>query len=1170
MEDAGLREACDRIAAGQSPVIRGLAGSSGHLFAGLLARRLGRPVLLGVAHLDEAEDAAEDLRVLNRRLGAIPVIRFPALEQLPGESGVSLELLSERLAAVERLGRERQAGGGVVGNEAGSGRRSGPAPKQGGQQVAPQVIVASMAALMQAVPKPDDLHTFQLRLRSGCEVQPGFLLDWLDRVGYTRTDAIEQPGDFATRGGIIDVFIPAASLPIDRSAESVPPAEAAKRGKRSAGERDSGRTKGGEPANDKTDGGLEARVSPDEDAQVVPVPVRLDFFGDELESIRIIDTETMGSGRKLAEVRMIGASDKMLQAEAKTVNLIDLLSDHAVCLLIEPLEMAEQGRGYYERLVDPRGIYPPSAVFQKLTSRPNIQMSSMVIGTNTEPLTLPIRPPEPFEQDGKKAVAQLVERAKDHQVVVLCGRAAEQTRLAELLEEIGSKSPSGLTIEEGELHRGVVWGDLMIVPHAEIFHRYQNRRRIRRVGSGGISTADQPMDVFFDLEPGDAVVHIDHGVARFKGLKTIRRKGSTEEFLTLEFHGGALLHVPVSNIEQVQKYVGGMHGRPPLSVLGGRRWSKQKEEAAHAARDLAKELLQIQAARSAMPGIRYPADTHWQREFESAFPFDETEDQLATLAEIKKDMSSDRPMDRLICGDVGFGKTELAIRAAFKAAESGRQVAVLVPTTVLAEQHERTFRERMADYPFEIASVSRFKTAGEQARILAEVAAGRVDVIIGTHRLLSKDVNFADLGLVIIDEEQRFGVEHKNRLLQLRLTADVLTLSATPIPRTLHMSMLRLRDISSLAVAPVDRRAVVTEVMAFNPDHIRQAIRRELARDGQVFFVHNRIHNILSIADQLQALVPEAKIVVGHGQMPAGELESVMIKFMNRDADILVSTTIIESGIDIPTANTMFINEADHFGLADLHQLRGRVGRYRHRAYCYLLLPADRPVTESARKRLKAIEQFAMLGAGFKIAMRDLEIRGAGNLLGKEQSGHIAAVGYQMYCMLLERESKRLRHEEVVEPPSSHLELGISASLDPGWIRSDKFRMDAYRRLSRAATPEAYSQVVTALTEAFGKPSAASQLYLDLIEIRIGAARYNVESLRRVGPDLVFLTTDPRRLEPLFAQAPGRTSLIDQKTIYWRPPPAYLENRDTMLAVLRKLLIRSLNTSQSPGASAMS
>ncbi|MCC7146717.1 MAG: transcription-repair coupling factor, partial [Phycisphaeraceae bacterium] len=759
---------------------------------------------------------------------------------------------------------------------------------------------------------------------------------------------------------------------------------------------------------------------------------------------------------------------------------------------------------------------------------------------------------------------------------------------------------------------------LCLVPHHELFHRYGTRRRIRRISAG----TERASDAFLDLEVGDYVVHVDHGIARFVGLRTMRRNQATEDYLTLEFAGKALLHVPATQMDLIQKYVGGFGGRPPLSMLGGKRWARQKEQVAEAVKDLAAQMLRIQAARSSLPGVRYPADTAWQKEFEAEFPYEETEDQLAAIAEIKKDMADEQPMDRLICGDVGFGKTEVAIRAAFKAVEYGKQVAVLVPTTVLAEQHERTFAERMADYPFRVASLSRFKTGSEQNAVLGELSQGKVDVVIGTHRLLSEDVKFADLGLVIIDEEQRFGVEHKQKLLKFRLTADVLTLTATPIPRTLHMSMLGLRDISSLSTAPLDRRAIVTEVIPFDQRRIQQALLRELNREGQVYFVHNRVHNIQSVADMVQKLVPQARIAIGHGQMAGHELEAVMLRFMRRQVDILVCTTIIESGIDIATANTMFINEADHFGLADLHQLRGRVGRWKHRAYCYLLLPDDRPITDTAQRRLKAIEQFSMLGAGFKIAMRDLEIRGAGNLLGAEQSGHIAAVGYEMYCKLLEQEARKLRQETVVEPVKTHIELGIVGRITPQYIPSDKYRMDAYRRLSRAAAVQELELVRHDMVDAYGPAPALVQTLLDLTELRILASLAGIKGIQLDGQDVIFRVDPPpgsplapgssyslslsegegkgegaapgcspspfsgrtegplppspqdpslatpanrqsaidNRPSPtahvvaLFRQARGRVTVLDEKTVYYRPPDQYLKPVETLLAVLRKVL----------------
>lgn len=640
------------------------------------------------------------------------------------------------------------------------------------------------------------------------------------------------------------------------------------------------------------------------------------------------------------------------------------------------------------------------------------------------------------------------------------------------------------------------------------------------------------------------------------------RKGQSEkyeEYLTLEFSGGATILVPASQIDLVQKYIGVGNVQPALSVLGGSRWKKTKEKVAEAINEFAGELLRLQAMRAALPGTAYPPDTAWQREFEAEFPYTETEDQLKVLEEIKSDLSRRRPMDRLLCGDVGYGKTELAIRAAFKVVEYGRQVAVLVPTTILAEQHYQTFRERLADYPFSIACLSRFRSGREQEQIIAAARLGRVDIIIGTHRLLSSDVGFADLGLLVIDEEQRFGVEHKERLKRFRESIDVLTLTATPIPRTLHMSMVGIRDISALATPPLDRRSIVTQVRPFEADLIRAAVVRELNRDGQVFFVHNRVQTIERMVERLRQIVPEARIIFGHGQMAPEELEEVMLKFVRREADILLCTTIIESGIDIPTANTIFIDQADRFGLADLHQLRGRVGRYRHRAYCYLLLPADRTLTPNASKRLKAIEEYSELGAGFRIALRDLEIRGAGNILGPQQSGHIAAVGYDLYCQLLERTIKQMKGEaEQVQKPV-HLELDVAAHIPKAYIRTESARMEIYRRLASCRRLEELTALAGDMTDAFGPYPPVVQTLLDLAELRILAGQWTIRSIIRKLPDIVFEIEELARVEPAFharRHLPGTVRMPDPHTIHWRLPPAYLETA-TLLAVLRKLLSTS-------------
>lgn len=1104
-------ELCQHVEANPRTVVDGSQGSSSSILAGALARRTGRPVLLVVAHPDDADEALDDLGLFDHPPGqAFARHRLPALEVLPGETGVSLELLGQRLHVVRQLlGPQGQAPG-----ETGS---------------AASVWVAPIQALMQAVPQSEVLDRLSLTVQTGQRLAPGGLFDWLTGAGYERVDAIEQPGQFAVRGGIVDIYLPAGVVGLD----------------------------------DRGSGG----------------PIRLDYLGDQVESICRIDPDTMGSADPVQMVQVIGATADQLQCDDDTTSFLGLLPGDTVVVMHEMLDLAEQARGYYERLTNPRGIYPPQAVFTALTGKTHVQVNGYGVALSDQEapkMGWPVRPLPAFNQNPILAVGELAGLACPGQsggidgagstsrVVVLCHNPAEKERLTELILDHAAAAQHDIRVEVGDLHRGFVWvggragasdtgGGLFLVPHHELFHRYHLRGRMRK-GLPALNAGAKVSDAFLDVAIDDYVVHADHGIALFRGMHTMRRGGRTQEYLTLEFANHAQLHVPTAQIELVQRYVGGFRGKPPLSPLGGKRWAKQKEHVAQAVKDLAAELLRVQAARSSMPGIRYPVDTTWQRRFEAEFPYEETQDQLAAAAQIKKDMHKNQPMDRLVCGDVGFGKTEVAVRAAFKAVEYGKQVAVLVPTTVLAEQHERTFRDRMADYPFRVESISRFKTPRQAAGVLQDLQRGEVDVIIGTHRLLSQDVTFADLGLVIIDEEQRFGVEHKHKLMRLRLTVDVLTLSATPIPRTLHMSMLGLRDISSLTTPPLDRRAIVTEVVAFDTRRIRHAIVRELNRQGQVYFVHNRVRNIQKVADQIHRLVPEACIAIGHGQMRGHELEEVMLRFMKRQIDVLVCTTIIESGIDIPTANTIFVNDADRFGLAELHQLRGRVGRYKHRAYCYLLLSQGRPITDTAARRLRAIEQYAMLGAGFKIAMRDLEIRGAGNLLGSQQSGHIAAVGYQMYCQLLERAARGLRNDPMIDTTKTHLELPVSGWLPKRYIGSDKFRMEAYRRLSRAQALDELEAVTQDLTNAYGDPPPPAQALLDLAQLRIAATLIGVEAIKLDGLDVIFRTARPQKLWPYLTGVPGRASVIDDRTVYWRPPPAYVE-APTLLVVLRKLLV---------------
>ncbi|MGH7173348.1 MAG: transcription-repair coupling factor, partial [Gemmataceae bacterium] len=636
-----------------------------------------------------------------------------------------------------------------------------------------------------------------------------------------------------------------------------------------------------------------------------------------------------------------------------------------------------------------------------------------------------------------------------------------------------------------------------------------------------------------------------------------------EEHLILEFAGGVRVYVPASKIDLVQKYVGGAKTEPELSKFGGTSWQNRKARVQAAVMDLASDMIGLQALREAEPGTAFPCDSEWQAEFEASFPYRETPDQLTSMAEIKSDLHRPRPMDRLICGDVGYGKTELAIRAAFKAIDNGRQVAVLVPTTVLAEQHYRTFSQRLAEYPFTVECLSRFRSSGEQKRIVERLKKGGIDIVIGTHRLVSADVQFKDLGLVIIDEEQRFGVEHKERLKHLRQKVDVLTLTATPIPRTLHLSLLGIRDISNLETPPPDRLAIETRIVRFDRQLIRHAVLRELNRDGQIYFVHNRVQNIHEIAGRLEQIVPEARIAIVHGQMAADELEQEMLRFVRREADILVATTIIESGLDIPNANTIFINQADNYGLADLHQLRGRVGRYKHRAYAYLLLDSERQVTPNAARRLKAIEEFTELGAGFKIALRDLEIRGAGNILGTQQSGHIAAVGYEMYCQLLENAVRTLKKQPLRTPLEIHVDLPWTAYLPRDYVQGQRLRIEVYRRLARVRRLDRLNDFRQEMRDRFGPMPEPAEWLLRLTELRLLAAQWKIASIHleksaEVGnsaTDVVLGYRHPRRIRELAARNNGRVRIVDDASAYFRPTGEELEPL-ALFETLKNLLSR--------------
>jgi transcription-repair coupling factor (superfamily II helicase) len=1068
--------------------VDGAWGSSAALATATLARHAPRTLVVVVAHPRDLDGWIGDLTGF---VGLDPVL-FPAWDDFRAyaENGGGLvdEVAGQRLRLLKQL--------------------EGPNP--------PRLVLTTLQALMQPVPDRARLAALRRRLHSGQTIDLEELGSWLVEHGYRHTEAVELPGEFSRRGGILDVF------------------------------------------------------SPDADA-----PYRLEFFGDDIESIRQFAPQTQRSLGRLDEAEITGAQAPSA-GEGDRGHFCDFLPEDAWTVLVEVEELREQGRHYLERLADERGLFSVEGVFQHLLRFPNATISALPSPSVEATCHLRVESVERFSGEVGRVRDELDAVAAQDVVLIACHNEGECKRLGEVLATgqlaqsdrlrlVVGRVRAGFRLIEGVGSNGAAQS-LIVLGGQELFHReevrqVQPRRRLE----------SRAIDSFLDLTEGDLVVHVSHGIARYRGMQVIekgRRAGSVsdrreapvayapgspsrhaEEHLILEFASGVRVYVPASKIDLVQKYVGGAKTDPELSKFGGTSWQNRKARVQAAVMDLASDMIQLQALREAEPGTAFPSDSEWQAEFEASFPYQETPDQLTSMAEIKTDMQRPRPMDRLICGDVGYGKTELAIRATFKAVDNGRQVAVLVPTTVLAEQHYRTFGQRLAEYPFTVECLSRFRSSAEQKRIVERLKKGGIDVIIGTHRLVSADVQFKDLGLVIIDEEQRFGVEHKERLKHLRQKVDVLTMTATPIPRTLHLSLLGIRDISNLETPPPDRLAIETRIVRFDSQLIRHAVLRELNRDGQVYFVHNRVHNIKEIAGRLEQIVPEARIAIVHGQMAESELEHEMLRFVRREADILVATTIIESGLDIPNANTIFLNQADNYALADLHQLRGRVGRYKHRAYAYLLLDSERAVTPNAARRLKAIEEFTELGAGFKIALRDLEIRGAGNILGTQQSGHIAAVGYEMYCQLLENAVRTFKKQPLRTPLEVHVDLPWTAFLPRDYVPGQRLRIEVYRRLSRVRRLDRLADFRQEMRDRFGPLPEPAEWLLRLTELRLLAAQWKIASIHLEKPaefasgptDVVFGYRNPRRIRELAARSDGRLRVVDDASAYFRPTGRELE-----------------------------
>lgn len=948
----------------------------------------------------------------------------------------------------------------------------------GGQ---PPLVVAPIQAVLQRIPAPDVLRAAVRTLSAGVHLPMEELARELAGRGYERVPECRAAGEFSIRGGIFDMVLYGDSCGI-----------------------------------------------------------RIEYDGDTVESLREIDPETYRSGPDRDSARLCLVDPRefsrlALKGPGRSESVLQVLGDAGVVVLKEPEEIAER----IPKILELWQEHLPQEKLREVTpswgTLQTLELSTLPVPEGPRRGNFRALSTQRFQGELANVFRELRTLCQEcHEVRVFAANEAEIERFGELLEIQKAEDPapwfSKVRTEVGHLEQGFHLPDLGLafLP----YHELLNRVRLRRPRPAALGTT-RAIEHFLELERDDTVVHVAHGIGKYLGMERSSKDGQVQDFLVLEYQDHARLYVPATQIDAVQKYIGAGDRAPELSKLGGTAWQSRKTRVEAALEGLAKELLEVQAIRERQTGIAYPPDPAWQREFEASFPFQETVDQIEVSRIIAQDMLSPRPMDRLLCGDVGFGKTELAMRAAFRAAVHGKQVAVLVPTTILAQQHFQTFRERMAAFPLRIETLSRFRSGAEQRKVLEGLEKGTVDIVIGTHRLVSADVLFRDLGLVVIDEEQRFGVEHKERLKKLRAIADILTLTATPIPRTLHLSLLGIREISCLATAPSDRRAVLTRVIRKTPEVIREAILRELSRDGQVFYVHNRVTSIEEVADDLRRLVPEATFSVVHGQMEEDLLEERMLEFISGETDVLVTTTIIESGLDIPNANTLIVEDADQFGLADLHQLRGRVGRYKHQAHAYFLLPEERPVTREAAKRLRALEEFNQLGAGFKLAMRDLEIRGAGNILGREQHGHIASVGYDMYCRLLEAAVRKVKKQKLEVSVDTQVDLKVGAYLPDSLFADESQRLEVYRKLSKVVDEDGLQEAREEIRDRFGAIPEELERLLQVVRIRFLARRHGIVYLGHGEGAVVARWVDRERIERLRRRFKDRVRIVGEEAAHF-------------------------------------
>ena len=1082
----GFERLCSQLPGrGQRRVLGGAVGSASTAVVAALHERFATRVLVVVTPSPQSATNAEaDLEVL---LGREESFLFPQREALPYESSEPhLEIGGLRVEAVEALlgGRAR-------------------------------LLVTTLRALQERAPIPEGLAELRITLRTGGE--PGFqrLIQDLDKRGFERVPLVEEVGQYAVRGGLIDIF--------------------------SFG---------------------------------TPEPFRVEFWGDEIVSLRFFDILDQRSKGSTDEVHILPVDFHRERDDGAVVSrsLLELLPADVLLLRFGDEDWsAELTRtwGHVCRLHDeleaegkapdgPETLFvDPHEAEERLSSLPRVDVSS----ESNDALELACTPPPVIDRDMSRLGAALrAASAMGQKSLVLCDNRGQCDRLEEILGG-PEKIPPGAHVVVGSLAAGFVLEcadpPLQVLTDHEIFRRSRRVRRGRRFrGAVALESLSQ-------LSPGDHVVHMDHGVGVFRGLERIDVAGEELESMAIEYAGGEVLRLPVSRLDLVERWVGESEtAKPPaLHRIGGKRWKTLKRRTSQAIEKMTVELLELYARRSTIQGFAYSPDTLWQKEMESSFLYEDTPDQRLATEDVKRDMESSGPMDRLICGDVGYGKTEVAIRAAFKAVQDGKQVALLAPTTILVEQHRHTFEERLADYPVKIGALSRFRTPKEQKLLLQKLKTGEVDIVIGTHRLLSKDVELARLGLLIVDEEQRFGVRHKERLKQLRTSVDVLTLTATPIPRTLYLSLMGIRDLSLIRTPPRDRIPIITHLVPWSDQIIAEALQRELDRGGQAFFLHNLVATIHGAANRMQDLAPDARVDVAHGQMKSRELDRVMRDFVDGEIDVLVCSSIIENGLDVPNANTLIVNRADHFGLSQLYQIRGRVGRSDRRAYCYLIAPDH--LNDEAERRLRVLEHYTELGSGYSVALRDMELRGAGNLLGGDQSGFSHAIGIDAYMRLLEQTVRRVKEgEEEPEYPHTEITMTGSAYLPDEYVPDSGQKLHLYRRLSKLTRISELDALGEELEDRFGALPEEVQRLLDGSGLRILGRKLGIERiLLREGEARVnFRSTAMPRLAVL--EGPLRDHQVDVEVRRMAPLSLALHQAgpDTLVSTLILALSTLLNT----------